>query len=572
MPQFIVVSGGVISGVGKGVTVASIGKILQEYGFSVTAIKIDPYINYDAGTLRPTEHGEVWVTYDGGEIDQDLGNYERFLNMDIPKKNNLTTGQIYKKIIDDERAGKYLGKTVQFIPHIPDEIKRRIKDASDGYDFCIIEVGGTIGDYENIPFLFAMKSIERDIGKENMIYILVTYLPIPSHIDEMKTKPTQQAIRMLGENGIFADFIICRAKKELDNVRKKKIEIYANIRSDHIISEPDIDTIYRIPLDLEKDKMGMKILNEFKIIPRKNPDWTEWKNLVNNVTNSGKDVTIAMVCKYINIGDYGLKDSYVSVNQALQHAGANLGFSVKIKWIDSKKFEEDENALNELKNYDGIIVPGGFGASGVEGKIKAIGFARKNNIPFLGLCYGMQLAIVEFARNVCNMKDANTTEVDEKTEYPVIKILESQKDLIKDQKYGGTMRLGAYAAILDENSIVFELYRKLGRLETDAERIKEIKKESNQLFRLGVLNENNKVIIERHRHRYEVNPDFTKQIQDKGLIFSGYHLRTDGTKLMEFIELPNHKFFIATQSHPEFKSSLNKPSPLFFGFVKSCIK
>jgi CTP synthase len=572
MLRFIVVSGGVISGVGKGVTVSSIAKILQEYGFSVTAIKIDPYINYDAGTLRPTEHGEVWVTYDGGEIDQDLGNYERFLNIDIPKKNNITTGQIYKKIIDDERAGKYLGKTVQFIPHIPDEIKKRIKDASDNYDFCIIEIGGTIGDYENIPFLFAVKSLEREIGKENIMCILITYLPIPSHINEMKTKPTQQAIRMLGENGIFADFIICRAKKEIDSIRKKKIERYANIKPDHVISEPDIDTIYRIPLDLEKEKLGLKILDEFKIKPRKNPEWKEWENLVHNLTNNGKEITIAMVCKYINVGDYELKDSYVSVNQAIQHACANLGVKAKIKWIDSKRFEEDESKLYELKDYDGIIVPGGFGSSGVEGKIKAIEFARKNNIPFLGLCYGMQLAIVEFARNVCNMKDANTTEVDEKTEYPVIKILESQKKFIKGNKYGGTMRLGAYASVLDENSKVFNLYEESGRLEKDSERINKIKKEKEQSFRLGILNENQKVVIERHRHRYEVNPDFTEKIQDKGLLFSGYHLRTDGTKLMEFIELPKHKFFVATQSHPEFKSSLNKPSPLFYGFIKACIK
>ncbi len=572
MPRFIVVSGGVISGVGKGVTVSSIAKILQEYGFSVTAIKIDPYINYDAGTLRPTEHGEVWVTYDGGEIDQDLGNYERFLNIDIPKKNNITTGQVYKKVIDDERAGKYLGKTVQFIPHIPDEIKKRIKDASDGYDFCIIEIGGTIGDYENIPFLFAVKSLEREIGKENIIYILITYLPVPSHIEEMKTKPTQQAIRMLGENGIFADFIICRAKKEMDKVRKEKIERYANIKSDHVVSEPDIDTIYRIPLDLEKDKLGLKILNEFKVIPKKNPNWIEWEKLVDNIANNGKKITIAMVCKYIDIGEYELKDSYVSVNQAIQHACANLGVSAEIKWIDSKKFEQDESRLNELKNYNGIIVPGGFGSSGVEGKIKAIEFARKNNIPFLGLCYGMQLAIVEFARNVCNMKDANTTEVDEKTKYPVINILESQKEFINDKKYGGTMRLGAYAAVLDEKSKVFSLYEQSGRLNEDSDRIDKIKKQKEQLFRIGIADENKKIIIERHRHRYEVNPDFTKQIQDKGLLFSGYHLRADKTKLMEFIELPKHKFFVATQSHPEFNSSLNKPSPLFYGFIKSCIK
>src|SRR3989338_8966209 len=280
MAKFIVVAGGVISGVGKGVTTASLGKILQEYGFSVTAVKIDPYMNYDAGTLRPTEHGEVWVTDDGGEIDQDLGNYERFFGTEIPKRNNITTGQIYKTIIDNERAGKYLGETVQFIPHVPDEIKRRIKDAAKGYDICLIEIGGTIGDFENIAYLFAVKSLEREIGKENMTYILITYLPIPSHIEEMKTKPTQQAIRLLSENGIWPDFIICRAKKPLDDVRKKKIEMMANIRRENIISEPDIDTIYRIPLDLEKEGLGKKLLEELKIKQKKEPEWKGWKVLV----------------------------------------------------------------------------------------------------------------------------------------------------------------------------------------------------------------------------------------------------------------------------------------------------
>src|SRR3989338_2916126 len=409
MVKFIVVAGGVISGVGKGVTTSSIGKILQEYGFKVTAVKIDPYINFDAGTLRPTEHGEVWVTDDGGEIDQDLGNYERFLGADIPKKNNITTGQVYGKVIENERAGKYLGETVQFIPHIPDEIKKRIKDAAEGYDFCLIEIGGTIGDYENIPYLFAMKSLERELGKENIIYVLITYLPIPSHIEEMKTKPTQQAIRLLGEQGIMPDFIICRAKNALDEVRKKKIEQYANIRSSHVISEPDIDTIYRIPLDLEKENLGLKILEECKLKPKAKPDWAKWKKLVDNIADHGKKIKIAMVGKYLDIGDYSLKDSYISINQALQHAAANLNAKAEIVWIDSKSLESSENKLKELKNYNGIIIPGGFGGSGVEGKIKAIKFARENNIPFLGLCYGMQLAVVEFARDVCGMKDANTT-------------------------------------------------------------------------------------------------------------------------------------------------------------------
>ena len=572
MTKFIVVAGGVMSGVGKGVTTASIAKILAGYGYKVTAIKIDPYINYDAGTLRPTEHGEVWVTDDGGEIDQDLGTYERFLDVNIPKKNNITTGQVYKTIIEKERKGKYLGQTVQFIPHVPDEIKRRIKEAGEGYDIAIVEIGGTIGDYENIPFLFAMKSMERELGKDNVAYVLITYLPIPSHIEEMKTKPTQQAIRLLGENGIFPDFIVCRAKKALDRVRKQKIETYANISSDHVISEPDIETVYSIPLDLEKEQFGLKILEELKLKPKKALNLNEWKKLVDRIRNPKKHIKVAIIGKYIDIGDYHLSDSYVSINQSLIHAGAALNIGIDINWLDAKTFENGGKKTDELNNYDGIIIPGGFGASGVEGKIRSINFARLSNKPFLGLCYGLQLAIVEYARNVCNMKDANTTENDEKTKFPVIDILPAQKELMEKSDYGGTMRLGAYAAVLKENSRVLKLYQETSRLKEDAEKIEKIKKDKNQSFRLGILNNSKNVVLERHRHRYEVNPKFIEEVESKGLVFSGYHLRDDNTKLMEFIELPKLKYFISTQSHPEFKSRLGNPSPLFYGFVKACSK
>src|SRR3989338_3720569 len=477
MTKYIVVAGGVMSGVGKGVTTASIAKILQEYGYKVTAIKIDPYINYDAGTLRPTEHGEVWVTDDGGEIDQDLGTYERFLNQDIPKRNNITTGQIYKTVIDRERQGEYLGQTVQFIPHIPDEIKRRIKNTINDYDFVLIEVGGTIGDYENIPFLFALKSLERDVGKKNLSYVLVTYLPIPSHIEEMKTKPTQQAIRLLSESGIFPDFIICRAKKPLDIVRKKKIETYANIVSEHVISEPDIETVYQIPLDLEKEKLGEKLLKEFGMKSKQKPEWQEWKKLVENILNPKKTVKVAIVGKYIDIGDYSLADSYLSINQALLHAGASLNTGVEITWLDSKTFEDSRKALSELSNYGGIIVPGGFGSSGVEGKILAANYARVNKIPYLGLCYGLQLAVIEFARNVCGLKDANTTEVNPKTSAPVIDVQPAQKEILEKSMYGGTMRLGAYAAILKDKSQILKLYEEAGRLEDDEKKISELMKD-----------------------------------------------------------------------------------------------
>ncbi len=570
MTRFIVVTGGVISGVGKGVTTAAMGKILKEYGYRVTAIKIDPYLNYDAGTLRPTEHGEVWVTDDGGEIDQDLGNYERFLNISIPKKNNITTGQIYKTVIDKERKGEFLGKTVQFIPHIPDEIIARVRESSNGYDFSLIEIGGTIGDFENIAFLFAMKKLEREIGKENMVYVLVSYLPVPGHMGEMKTKPTQQAIRMLSETGIFPDFIICRANKALDNVRKKKIETYANIPSDYVISEPDIDTIYRIPLDLEKENLGLKILAELRMKLKKQPQFEEWEKLVEKIANPKNKVKIAMVGKYVDIGSFTLKDSYISINESLIHAGAALDTKVDINWIDAKKLEKGD-AKDILKDYRGVIIPGGFGASGVEGKIKAIRYARENNVPFLGLCYGLQLAIVEFARNIAKLKGANTTENDKKTKYPVIDVLPTQKEILEKSEYGGTMRLGAYAAKLEKNTKVYGLYKETGRLKKDREILERLMKDKKQRFRLGKIKGDN-VVIERHRHRYEVNPEFINKLREKGLIFSGYHIREDGTKLMEFIELPRHKFFMATQGHPEFKSSLEKPHPLFYGFVVACIK
>jgi CTP synthase len=571
MAKFIVVAGGVMSGVGKGVTTAALGVILKQHGFKTTLIKIDPYINYDAGTLRPTEHGEVWVTDDGGEIDQDLGTYERFMDQDMPRKNNMTTGQIYKTVIDKERRGEYLGQTVQFIPHIPDEINRRIRNASKNYDIGIIEIGGVVGDYENIPFLFAVKALERELGKENVAYILVTYLPIPGHIEEMKTKPTQQAIKLLSEEGIFPDFIICRAKRPLDDIRKKKIETYANIKSDHVISEPDIDTVYQIPLDLEKERLGEKVLEHLHLKSKKKADWTSWKKLVENIKTPKNHVKIAIVGKYVDIGDYSLADSYVSINHSLVHAGASLNAGVDISWIDSKSFEKDKGKLNELSSYDGIIVPGGFGGSGVEGKILAIEYARTNKIPYLGLCYGMQLAVIEFARNICGMKDANTTEVDKNTKYPVIDILPSQKELMAQSQYGGTMRLGQYAAMLKAGSQVLKLYEETGRLKEDEAKLSQLQKDKMQHFRLGKLEKGMKAVLERHRHRYEVNPQFIPELEKKGLVFSGYHMREDNTPLMEFIELSGQSFR-GTQAHPEFKSRLGNPSPLFFGFVKDVLK
>ena len=549
--KFIVVAGGVISGVGKGVTTASLGKILKEHGYRTTLIKIDPYINYDAGTLRPTEHGEVWVTDDGGEIDQDLGTYERFLDEDIPKRNNITTGQIYKAVIDRERRGEYLGQTVQFMPHILDEVKRRILEASDGYEIAIIELGGTVGDYENVPFLFALKGLERELGADSIAYVLVTYLPIPDHMQEMKTKPTQQAVRLLGQEGILPDFIVCRAKQPLDDVRKKKIELCSHVHSDQIISAPDIETIYEMPIYLEREQVGQKILKHFHMESRSIPDWQRWQELVSMIKHPTQKIKIAIVGKYLDIGDFSLTDSYVSIYSALVHAGAHVGVGVEISWINAQVFEKQPERLSDLAVFDGVIVPGGFGNLGVEGKIAAISYVRSNKIPYLGLCYGMQLAAVEFARNKCGLHAAHTTEVDQSTPHPIIDVLPLQKQFLADHAYGGTMRLGAYNAIVAKESKVAQLY------------------EASNKLKMG---DNSKIVSERHRHRYEVNPNYVSTLEKQGISFSGYHERKDGTKLMEFLELQDHPFFVATQAHPEFKSRLNNPSPLFLGFVKACVE
>lgn len=571
-PKYVVVTGGVISGVGKGLTTASIGKILQQYGYSTTAVKIDPYINYDAGTMRPTEHGEVWVTDDGGEIDQDLGNYERFLGLDLPRSNNLTTGQIYLTVIERERRGEYLGATVQPIPHITDEITRRLQAAGAGYDIVLVEIGGIVGDYENEPFLFAVKTLERDLGKEHFAHALITYLPIPPHVGEMKTKPTQQAIRMLSEHGIFPDFIVCRAETATDEVRKKKIQIGANVPNDHIISAPDSETIYSIPLVLEKEGLGEKILSRLGCTPKKTPDWRPWRKLVKRSRQPRRRVRVAMVGKYVGTGDFQLTDSYISVNQSLLHVGVASDAQVDITWIDGHQFERGEMDLTQLSAFDGIIVPGAFGAGGAEGVIAAIRYAREHDIPYLGLCYGLQLAVIEYARHVAGITEATSEEFDANSEWKVICVQEAQKSALEQNHYGGSMRLGAYAAVLKNDSRVLRLYAASGRLDEDARRIEQLLANSDQAFRVGlVMLERDKVALERHRHRYEVSPRFIELLEEEGLVFSGYHRRVDGTRLMEFIELPAHRFFIATQAHPEFKSRMDNPAPLFAGFVEAAL-
>jgi len=540
MTKYIVVVGGVISGVGKGVASASIGRILKDYGYSVTAVKIDPYINLDAGTMRPTEHGEVWVTDDGGETDQDLGNYERFLGQDIPKINNITTGQVYKTIIDKERSGEFLGETVEVIPHVPEEVKNRIISAGKDFDVCIVEIGGTVGEYQNSVFLFALRSLQNDIGKENICYALVSYMPIPSHIDEMKTKPTQLSVTLLRQSGIEPDFILCRGKNSLDAVRKKKLGRNINIPPEHVISMPDVtgpntpNSIYVIPMDLQKEQFGERLLKMLELNPKQNSSKI-WSNAVDKMLNATREVKIAMVGKYLNIGDYQLADSYLSVNEALKHACAHNDVKLKLVWIDSNRFETDKGIAEHLKDFDGIVVPGGFGSTGVEGKINVIKYCRENNIPFLGLCFGLQLAVVEYARNVCKLSDAHSTEINPDTANPVVDILPEQRAI---KKKGATMRLGAYPAILKEGTVVYKLY-------------------------------GNGNVSERHRHRYEVNPEYHKILSEHGMIFSG--MSPDG-KLVEFIELPEYRFFVGTQAHPEFKSSLLKPAPLFDGFIKASAK
>jgi len=537
MVNYIIVTGGVVSGLGKGITTASIGKILKLHGYDVSAIKIDPYMNCDAGTLRPTEHGEVWVTEDGGEIDQDLGHYERFLDINIPKCQNITTGQVYSAVIEKERKGKYLGKTVQPIPHVTDEIKRRIRKTSEDHklDFIIVEIGGTVGDYENVLFLEAVRQMKHEGDK--VLYFHVTYVPVLDSLGEAKTKPTQHSVKLLRGIGIQPDFIVTRTEKPLDDVRREKIALFCNVHEDDVISDSDIDNVYAVPLLFEEQFLSKKILRKLRL-RKDNNELKIWKDYISNIRNLDDNIEIGIVGKYFDIGSSQLSDSYISVIEAVKHAAWNNNLNPNIKWIDSKIFEKDPGKISNLNSVDGIIVPGGFGLSGIEGKIKTIQYSRENDIPYLGLCLGMQLAVVEYAQNVCKLKDAQSSEVNKKTKYPVIDYIPEQVKILRDSRYGASMRLGAYPAILKKGSIVQNLYNK------------------NKIF-------------ERHRHRYEVNPDFVDILEKNGMVFSGW---SPDRVLMEFMELPNHSYFVGTQAHPEFKSRPMKPAPLFDGLIKAIIK
>ncbi len=538
--KYIFIIGGVMSGVGKGVTTASVGKVLQSKGFSVTAMKIDPYINVDAGTMNPIEHGEVFVTDDGIETDQDIGNYERFLDVSILSDNYMTTGKVYESVIRKERNLEYGGKCVEVVPHIPLEVIRRIKKVAKTTkaDFVLIEIGGTIGEYQNVLFLEAARMLKSKQPKDVIIF-MVSYLPIPNKIGEMKTKPTQYAARTLNSAGIQADFIVCRSEVPIDKTRREKISMFCNIEKDNVISAPDIDSIYDVPVNFDRENLAQKILSKFEMKIKKN-DLKDWKKLASKIKNLDKTVRIGIVGKYFNTGDFVLADSYISVIEAVKHAAWANNRKPIIEWINSEEYEKNPAKLKELKKLNGVIIPGGFGGRGIEGKIKAVEYLRKNKIPFLGLCYGMQIACIEFARNVCKLKNANTAEIDENTKYPIIDIMPEQKKNLREKKYGATMRLGAYPAELKKGTIAYHTY-KTGK------------------------------ISERHRHRFEVNPDYIKILEKSGLIFSGI---SPDRRLMEIVELPKskHPFFVASQFHPEFKSRPLKSHPLFREFIKAGIE
>lgn len=533
--KYIFVAGGVMSGVGKGITTASIGTILQSMGYQVNLAKVDPYLNVDAGTMNPTEHGEVFVMNSGLETDQDMGNYERFLNQDLAPQNYMTSGMIYKHVIDKERNLGYGGKCVEAIPDIRDEILARYKKigAIEGSDITLIEIGGTIGDYQNALFMEAARVLKLRYPQD-VLFIMVSYLPVPGKLGEMKTRPTQNAARQLNSYGINADFIVARSEIALDDKRKEKLANTCNILKENVISAPDIDSIYDVPLNFEKDEIGKMITRALGLAHRK-PDLKKWRAFVKSRTTSEKKIKIAVVGKYFDTGDFVLADSYYSVIEAIKYSAYKFGAKPELTWINSKTYDENPSKVKELKDFDGIIVPGGFGEKGIEGKIAVIKFARENKIPYFGLCYGMQLLVIEYARNVLGI-DAHTAEIRPDHAENVIDIMPDQKKKLENKDYGGSMRLGSYVCKLKEGTIARSAY---GTAE----------------------------IVERHRHRYEVNPNFIDQLLEAGLVFSG--TSPDG-KLMEIAELPKskHPFMLGTQFHPEFLARPLSPHPLFSEFVK----
>ncbi len=529
-----------MSGVGKGITASSIGLLLQAKGFSVNLVKIDPYLNVDAGTMNPTEHGEVFVLDSGLETDQDMGNYERFLGRDLGPEDYMTSGTVYQSVISRERELEYGGICVETIPHVRDEILNRLEAAANhnGSTVSVIEIGGTVGDFQNALFIEAARVLGiRYPG--NVLYVMVSYLPVPGTLGEMKTKPTQNAVRQLNACGLQPDFLIARGKYPLDKKRKEKIAIACSVPADHVISAPDIESIYEVPLNFEKDALAEMLTKSLNMHDEQKTDLTAWKKFSRGIMNEKRDVVdIAIVGKYFNTGDFVLSDAYLSVIEAIKFSGVACNVKPRIHWINAKQFEEGVS-LSTLARYDGIIVPGGFGKSGIEGKIKAIHYARTRKIPYFGLCYGMQLMAIEYARNVAGLTGAHTVEIDSHTPHPIVDILDSQKEKIQKKEYGASMRLGGYDMVVKKGTIAFGAYKE--------ERL-----------------------VERHRHRYEINPKYIGKLQEGGLIFSG--TSPDGV-LMEIAELPrqDHPFMVGVQFHPEFHARPLSPHPLFTAFLRSAI-
>lgn len=528
--KYVFVTGGVVSGLGKGITAASLGRLLKSRGFSVTMQKFDPYINIDPGTMNPIQHGEVFVTDDGAETDLDLGHYERFIDESLTKNSNVTSGKVYWSVLNKERRGDFGGGTVQVIPHITNEIKSRFyRDySSDETKIAIIEVGGTVGDIESQPFLESIRQFQHEVGRENAILIHVTLIPYLKSSGEMKTKPTQASVKELQGMGIQPDIIVCRSEHPLDAAIKEKLALFCNVPKSHVLQNLDVDILYEAPLAMEEEHLA-QVACECLGLPCPDAELKEWRDMCIAWKNPTRTVSIALVGKYIQ-----LHDAYISVVEALKHGGVASLTSVNIKWIDSEHIN-NENAADLLSDVDGILVPGGFGNRGIEGKISAIKYARENNVPFLGLCLGMQLSIVEFARNIIGYSDAHSIELAPATTHPVIHLMPDQEGI---DDIGGTLRLGSYPCVLDKTSKSYELYGQ-------------------------------DTIYERHRHRYEVNNDYRNALTENGMKLSG--MSPDG-RIVEMVEIPSHPWFVATQAHPEFKSRPNRPHPLFKGFIKASLE
>lgn len=524
--KYIFITGGVVSGLGKGITAASLGRLLKARGLKVTAQKLDPYLNVDPGTMNPVQHGEVFVTDDGAETDLDLGHYERFIDESLSQNSNLTSGRVYWKVISDERKGVYGGQTIQIIPHVTNEIQRYIhRNADTGADVCLVEIGGTIGDIESQPFLEAIRQFSLEVGRSNCLFIHVTLVPYLAASDELKSKPTQHSVKEMLSLGIHPDIIVCRTEHPLSDDIKRKISLFCNVDKECVIENNNCDILYAVPMMLKEQHMDDVVLKKLNL-EASEPDLEDWENMLYALRNPSQTVKIAMVGKYVE-----LHDSYISVNEALKHGGIETRSAVDIRWIDSEELEKDSCNLDEiLGDMDGILVPGGFGSRGIEGKILACRYARENSIPYLGICLGMQIAIIEFARDVLYLKNANSAEINPETPYPVIDILPEQKEVTD---MGGTMRLGQYPCALNPDSKAYGLY-------------------------------GSSMIYERHRHRYEVNNDYRGELLEGGMIFAG---TSPDNHIVEMVEIPDHPWFVACQFHPEFKSRPNRPHPLFRGFV-----